>query len=80
MTFYTQEKQYYIPLVDASGELRVLAGILASSDIWFAQRLTCLASTVGKHGDEAKIGKYVKNQGSDYKNIYEDKQLRLFWP
>ena len=36
------------------------------------------ASTVGKHGDETKIGKYVKNQGKQYKQLYEDKQLMLF--
>ena len=36
------------------------------------------ASTVGKHGDEAKIAKYVKNQGQEYIKLYEDKQLRLF--
>lgn len=36
------------------------------------------ASTVGKHGDETKIGNYVKNQGQNYKQIYEDRQLTLF--
>ena len=36
------------------------------------------ASTVGKHGDEAKIAKYVKNQGQEYIKLCEDKQLRLF--
>ena len=36
------------------------------------------ASTVGKHGDEEKIGNYVRNQGDQYTKIYEDKQLRLF--
>jgi len=36
------------------------------------------ASTVGKHGDEAKIGKYVKSQGQGYTKLHEDKQLRLF--
>ena len=35
------------------------------------------ASTVGKHGDETKIGKYVQDQGK-YKKIHEDRQLRLF--
>lgn len=34
--------------------------------------------TVGKHGDEGKIGAYVKNQGGVYQKIYEDRQLRLF--
>ena len=36
------------------------------------------ASTVGKHGDENKIGKYVKNQGKDYTKLYENRQLTLF--
>jgi putative transposase len=36
------------------------------------------ASTVGKHGDETKIGNYVKNQGKPYVKIHEDRQLRLF--
>ena len=38
----------------------------------------CFASTVGKHGDETKIGNYVKEQGRDYTQIHEDRQLRLF--
>ena len=36
------------------------------------------ASTVGKHGNENMISKYVKNQGQDYKKIHENKQLKLF--
>jgi len=36
------------------------------------------ASTVGKHGDETNIGKYVKNQGKQYTQLHEDKQLMLF--
>ena len=36
------------------------------------------ASTVGKHGDEAMIGKYVKNQGNEYKRIHANHQLALF--
>ena len=36
------------------------------------------ASTVGKHGDEATIGKYVKNQGSEYHKLHSDHQLALF--
>jgi putative transposase len=37
------------------------------------------ASTVGKHGDEHMIGKYVKNQGNaTYQKLYEDRQLALF--
>ena len=36
------------------------------------------ASTVGKHGDEAMIGKYVKNQGKQYQKLYSDHELALF--
>ena len=36
------------------------------------------ASTVGKHGDEATIGKYVKNQGNEYHKLHSDYQLALF--
>ena len=36
------------------------------------------ASTVGKHGDEHMIGKYVKNQGNEYIKLYEDRQISLF--
>ena len=36
------------------------------------------ASTVGKHGDEATIGNYVKNQTTGYKKLHEDLQLGLF--
>ena len=36
------------------------------------------ASTVGKHGDEALIGRYVKNQGNEYKKIHASYQLALF--
>ena len=36
------------------------------------------ASTVGKHGDENMIAKYVKNQGKEYTNIYKGKQLEMF--
>ena len=36
------------------------------------------ASTVGKHGDENKISKYVKEQGKEYKKLHHDNQLRLF--
>ncbi len=37
--------------------------------------------TVGEHGDEQVIQKYVKNQGwkpEEYEKIYEGKQLELF--
>lgn len=36
------------------------------------------ASSVGKHGDEQMIGKYVKNQGKSYQKLYQDHQLALF--
>ena len=36
-------------------------------------------STVGKHGDENMIGKYVKNQGNTtYQKLHEDRQLTMF--
>ena len=36
------------------------------------------ASTVGKHGNEDTIGKYVKSLGAEYQKLYEDRQLSLF--
>ena len=36
------------------------------------------ASTVGKHGDENMIGKYVKGQGGNYRRLHADYQLSLF--
>ncbi|MGJ3502067.1 Transposase [Piscirickettsia salmonis] len=36
------------------------------------------ASTVGKHGDENMIAKYVKNQGKEYEKLHEDRQLVFF--
>jgi REP element-mobilizing transposase RayT len=36
------------------------------------------ASTVGKHGNEDMIGKYVKNQGKEYTKLHEDRQLVFF--
>ena len=35
-------------------------------------------STVGKHGDENMIGRYVKNQGNNYQKLHTDHQLALF--
>jgi putative transposase len=36
-------------------------------------------STVGKHGDEAMIGRYVKDQGGGtYQKLHTDHQLALF--
>ena len=36
------------------------------------------ASTVGKHGNEEMIGKYVKGQGGKYQKLHSDYQLALF--
>lgn len=36
------------------------------------------ASTVGKHGDESMIAKYVKNQGNEYNKLHEDRQNARF--
>ena len=36
------------------------------------------ASTVGKHGDEGMIAKYVQGQGQEYLKLYRDNQLALF--
>ena len=35
------------------------------------------ASTVGKHGDEDMIRKYVQNQGKEYSQLHDDKQLSM---
>jgi putative transposase len=35
------------------------------------------ASTVGKHGNEEMIKKYVQSQGKDYRQLHEDRQLAL---
>ena len=34
-------------------------------------------STVGKHGDEDMISKYVKNQGLEYQKLHENRQLEF---
>jgi putative transposase len=36
------------------------------------------ASTVGKHGDEQMIGKYVQNRGKAYRKLHADYQRALF--
>ena len=36
------------------------------------------ASTVGKHGDEGMISRYVQNQGDEYEKLHSDHQLALF--
>jgi putative transposase len=36
------------------------------------------ASSVGKHGDETTIQKYVKNQGQKYNELHKDCQLVMF--
>jgi REP element-mobilizing transposase RayT len=35
-------------------------------------------STVGKHGDETMIGKYVKEQGGKYQKLHTDHQSTFF--
>ena len=35
-------------------------------------------STVGKHGNEDMIARYVRKQGQQYQKLYEDHQLVLF--
>ena len=36
------------------------------------------ASTVGKHGNETMIANYVKNQGLEYDQLHENRQIALF--
>jgi len=36
------------------------------------------ASTVGKHGSEDVIGRYVRNQGQEYQELHKAQQLELF--
>ena len=36
------------------------------------------ASTVGRQGNERTIGAYVKQQGSSYQQLHQDRQLALF--
>ena len=36
------------------------------------------ASTVGKHGDETTISRYVQGQGKEYHKLHSDHQLALF--
>ncbi len=36
------------------------------------------SSTVGKHGSEEMIAKYVRKQGKEYHKLHEDRQLALF--
>ena len=36
------------------------------------------ASTVVKHGDVGKIGKYVKNPGNEYQQLHAEPQLGMF--
>jgi hypothetical protein len=36
------------------------------------------ASTVGKHGNETMIGRYVESQGKEYHKLHSDHQLSLF--
>ena len=52
----------------------------AKKQLWGGELWTdgYFASTVGKHGDEAAIGNYVKNQGNEYHKLHSDHQLALF--
>jgi putative transposase len=36
------------------------------------------ASTVGKHGDDKTVAKYVEKQGKEYLKLHQDFQLSLF--
>jgi len=36
------------------------------------------ASTVGKHGNESMLGKYIKNQGKEYQKLHSNHHLTLF--
>ena len=36
------------------------------------------ATTVGKHGNEGVIGRYVKSQGKEYFKLHREEQLALF--
>jgi hypothetical protein len=36
------------------------------------------ASTVGKHGNEETIGRYIENQDKEYNKLHSDYQLALF--
>jgi REP element-mobilizing transposase RayT len=52
-------------------------------DLWGGEFWTrgYYVGTVGEHGDEEVISRYVKNQGRNtdgYKKIYENRQLELF--
>ena len=52
-------------------------------DLWGGEFWTrgYYVGTVGEHGDEETISRYVKNHGrnpDEYKKIYENKQLELF--
>src|SRR5277367_2513190 len=66
-----QQRSVKIPYLAAMLRKSRLSEPDSSADGYFA-------STVGKHGDEAKIGRYVQSQGQVYKKIHEDKQLSLF--
>jgi len=48
--------------------------------LWRGEFLTdgYFGRSVGKHGNEDMIGKYVKNQGMEYEKLHEDRQLALF--
>jgi REP element-mobilizing transposase RayT len=48
---------------------------LWGGEFWSAGYFAC---TVGKHGDEGMIAKYVKQQGNDYLQLHTNEQLTLF--
>jgi REP element-mobilizing transposase RayT len=54
----------------------------AKKQLWGGEFWTAgyFASTVGRHGDEQMISKYVQNQGikEPYTKLHVDYQLRLF--
>ena len=41
-------------------------------------RATMSRSCVGRQGNERTIGAYVKQQGTSYQKLHEDRQLALF--
>ena len=79
-----------VPKKSASEVVRVIKSITAreifrrcpevKKKLWGGEFWTSgyFVSTVGKHGNEEMIGKYVKGQGNEYTKIHADHQLALF--
>lgn len=79
-----------VPNKSASEVVRVIKSITArelfrrcpevKKKLWGGEFWTSgyFVSTVGKHGNEEMIGKYVKGQGNEYTKIHADHQLALF--